>query len=373
VGPVGIEPTTRGKLCDPLLEESRRPIYAWDRVCWHLLMRWRVEAFVPAFVPGHRRASDPITRNHARRCPGSRVAGGHRAATRRALDAGRRRADPHASGRRVSSEPGESDETPTAVRVLSDPGAMADLGSVAGALSQRKYDEMLRSWRRRNRKLFAVLALICTAIMGASFVLAQRWTSQAWTLGLMGGAAMAFFVVARISPPAWIENWQVGAWGEQATAKVLRPLQREGWVVLHDLPMGKGNVDHLVVGPGGVYLLDSKRLAGSVTVEAGDVTVRRLDDPDLSYRHPGTPHLMNLARQTHQRVLETSRIRTWVTPVMVLWAEFPQRVTVERCAYVHGDELTNWLRSRPQTIAPGRVEQVAGAVRAAWKTEKSAA
>ena len=87
---------------------------------------------------------------------------------------------------------------------------------------------------------------------------------------------------------------------------------------------------------------------------------------DLSYRHTGSAHLLSLARLTHDRILTTTRLKTWVTPVMVLWADFPQRVHEERCAYVHGDELLTWLRSRPQVIAPSRVTQVASAVRASW-------
>jgi len=132
--------------------------------------------------------------------------------------------------------------------------------------SQRKYDELSRSWRRRNRKLFPVLALICGALLLASFVAAQHWMGGAWWLQLVGGAAFAFWLLARISPPGWIENWQYGAWGEHATAKVLRELQRHGWIVIHDLPAGRGNVDHIAIGPGGVYVLDSKRLGGSVRV-----------------------------------------------------------------------------------------------------------
>jgi hypothetical protein len=177
---------------------------------------------------------------------------------------------------------------------------------------------------------------------------------------------MTFWVVARLSPPGWIENWQSGAWGEVATAKRLRQVAREGWVVLHDLPAGRGNVDHIVVGPGGVFLLDSKRLGGTVEFSSDGLTVRRPDDPDLSYRHPGGGHLLSLARETHERVLGSARIRIWVTPVMVLWNEFPQRVVRDRCVYVHGDELVDWLRAQPQTIAPNRVEQIATAVRAAW-------
>ena len=214
--------------------------------------------------------------------------------------------------------------------------------------------------------MFIGLGLICSAGLVASFLASQRWPVHAWTLGIFAGAFFTFFLLLRWSPPGWIENWQYGAWGEQATAKVLRELEREGWIVLHDLPAGRGNVDHIAIGPGGVFLLDSKRLAGSVTVDEEAVMVRRLDDPDLTYRHTGTSHLMSLARHTHKKILTTSRIRTWVTPVMVLWAEFPQRVAENRCAYVHGEELVNWLRARPHTVAPNRVEQVAEAVRAAW-------
>lgn len=170
-----------------------------------------------------------------------------------------------------------------------------------------------------------------------------------------------------------VENWQSGAWGERATAKVLRQLEQDGWIVLHDLSARRGNVDHIAVGPAGVYLLDSKRLGGSVSVDDNRVMVRRFDDPDLKYEHTGSRHLLSLARQSHQRVAATSRIKTWVTPVMVIWADFPQRIAEARCVYVHGEELVGWLRSRPQTIAPSRVRQVAEAVRSAWELDGSSA
>lgn len=235
----------------------------------------------------------------------------------------------------------------------------------AGRSAKRKYDDLVRSWRRRKRKVFAVLGIFSGSVIVLSLVAADRWPSAAWTFGLFAGAALALWMIAFLSPPGWIDNWQTGAWGEQATAKALRKLQREGWVILHDLPAGRGNVDHIAIGPGGVYVLDSKQPGGSVDVDGDTATVRRYDDPDLSYRL--TPSsTIGLARRTHHQVLAHSRINVWVNPVIVLWADFPQRVANGQCAYVHGGELAEWLLSRPPTIAPPRVPQIADAVRASF-------
>lgn len=52
--------------------------------------------------------------------------------------------------------------------------------------------------------------------------------------------------------------------GERATAVTLHGLVDVGWPVLHDraLPNGNVNVDHLLVGPGGVFVLDAKMWTG---------------------------------------------------------------------------------------------------------------
>jgi hypothetical protein len=254
----------------------------------------------------------------------------------------------------------------TAVGLL-HPRDVASIENEPGGSTQRRYNDLVKAWRRRNRRLFVVLGALCGAVLAASVVVAWMWPSQRWTAGFLGGVALTFFLISRLSPPGWIENWQQGAWGEMATGKVLGPLEKEGWVVLHDLPAERGNVDHIVIGPGGVFLLDSKRLGGSVNVESDGVTVRRFGDPDLTYRHPGGGHLLGLARETHDRVRQETRISQWVTPVMVLWSDFPQRIAEQQhCHYVHGDELANWLRTQQTTIAANRVGQVASAVRSSW-------
>jgi len=62
-------------------------------------------------------------------------------------------------------------------------------------------------------------------------------------------------------------DYAAGAAGEEAVARALSPLSAEGWFVLHDrvMPTG-GNIDHIVVGPGSVIVLDAKAWNGELTV-----------------------------------------------------------------------------------------------------------
>jgi hypothetical protein len=60
-----------------------------------------------------------------------------------------------------------------------------------------------------------------------------------------------------------------GADGEVATALALLALPADRWTVLHDLRWpGRrfANIDHLVVGPPGVFVIDSKNWSGRLTV-----------------------------------------------------------------------------------------------------------
>lgn len=72
--------------------------------------------------------------------------------------------------------------------------------------------------------------------------------------------------------PQQVRFWRQGADGEEETAALLQPLHRRGWKCLHDLacPDSQANIDHLAVGPTGVFVIDSKKWrAGRVHVDDG--------------------------------------------------------------------------------------------------------
>jgi hypothetical protein len=54
-------------------------------------------------------------------------------------------------------------------------------------------------------------------------------------------------------------NWLRGARSEEAVGETLAALTGEGYAVLHDIPQKfEGNIDHLVSGPSGVYMIETK-------------------------------------------------------------------------------------------------------------------
>jgi hypothetical protein len=61
-----------------------------------------------------------------------------------------------------------------------------------------------------------------------------------------------------------------GAVAEEKTGDFLEGLP-EGYFVLHDFNVGRGNVDHILVGPKGVLTLEVKSHRGSVTFDGTDL------------------------------------------------------------------------------------------------------
>ncbi|WP_242620979.1 nuclease-related domain-containing protein [Streptomyces sp. BK239] len=59
-------------------------------------------------------------------------------------------------------------------------------------------------------------------------------------------------------PTGW-ESWRKGLEGERKVGAELNRLARHGWRVLHSIPLAdKVDVDHLLVGPGGVFSINTK-------------------------------------------------------------------------------------------------------------------
>jgi hypothetical protein len=105
-------------------------------------------------------------------------------------------------------------------------------------------------------KAFLLGTLVFVAALGAGVALLDGW-GQVVTAFWLGAMVTALVFGWLLGFDARSLKWQRGALGEMWTGEELDRLG-SGWHVVHDLADGRGNWDHIVVGPPGVFAIDSK-------------------------------------------------------------------------------------------------------------------
>jgi hypothetical protein len=115
--------------------------------------------------------------------------------------------------------------------------------------------------RLRLRTLVALGVLaVATALLGRAFGLRDLRF-----LGSEVGLLVAMFVVLRYVLPL-VDRHDRGAKGEEQVGSLLHGLKGRGWHAIHDASLGNGNVDHILIGPAGVFTVETKSHPGPVRV-----------------------------------------------------------------------------------------------------------
>jgi hypothetical protein len=170
-------------------------------------------------------------------------------------------------------------------------------------------------------------------------------------------AAAAWALRFRPSPDA--VAWRRGAAGERRTARLLSPLERHGWVVLHDLavPGSSANLDHLVIGPGGVFVIDSKHYRGRLQLDSSG----RLRHG----RYPLAPALRAVDFEADQAAQVLPDPDVVVVPIVAVHgAQVPWgKVVMNGVPVVAAGRLPSMLRALPAVLGPERVAAVADQAR----------
>jgi Nuclease-related domain len=177
---------------------------------------------------------------------------------------------------------------------------------------------------------------------------------------ILGGlAALAAGWGLRFKPSPDASAWRRGAEGERRTARLLRQLERHGWAVLHDLalPGSRANLDHLVIGPGGVFVIDSKHYRGRLQLDRSG---------RLWYgRFPLTPALRAVSFEADQAALVLTDPDVVVVPVMAIHGtQVPWgKVVMDGVPVVAARRLPSMLRQLPAVLGAERVAVLADQAR----------
>jgi Nuclease-related domain len=152
----------------------------------------------------------------------------------------------------------------------------------------------------------------------------------------------------------------------QRTDALLARLPERDWTSLTDIDPRYG-IDHVLVGRGGVFVLASRKpLGAGVRVRDGVLWLRH--DADARADRPGVAinrQALDAARLLQREIRTRTGLGPPVTPVVVLWCEFPQRVSEStRIAFVHGRDLIGWLSEHPRRLDEGAHAEIVRALRA---------
>jgi hypothetical protein len=130
--------------------------------------------------------------------------------------------------------------------------------SAAASYRRRRAAE----WSMYQRTLPLRLAGVALTSLVAGLAVDQAAPALAGWAALLAAGLVGWRVRFRVSEDA--RKWRRGARGERRTARQLARLTRHGWVIFHDLavPDSRANADHLLIGPAGVFLADSKNWRG---------------------------------------------------------------------------------------------------------------
>ena len=177
---------------------------------------------------------------------------------------------------------------------------------------------------------------------------------------LLGGLAVITAGWAlRFRPSLDAGAWRRGAVGERRTARLLGPLEREGWAILHDLavPGSRANLDHLAIGPGGVFVIDSKQYRGRLQLDSfGQL---------WHGRYPLAPTLRAVEFEADQAAQILPDPGMAVVPIVAVHgAQVPWgKVVTDGVPVVPARRLPSMLRELPAVLGPERVADLADQAR----------
>ena len=157
-------------------------------------------------------------------------------------------------------------------------------------------------------------------------------------------------------------SWEVGARGERIMGRRLERLRACGWEVLHSIPLASGaDIDHLVIGPGGVFTINTKHHAGArVSVGRHRVWVNGSAQEYIrNSRHEAAAAARRLS-EALGRTVPVCGVVAFVNPGPFSMKEPPSD------ALVTSDKtIASVLRSRPAVLSVAEAQAVFQAARRA--------
>lgn len=214
---------------------------------------------------------------------------------------------------------------------------------------------------RRTIKIFALL-IFPACLVGLAGKIFGLWENQ--TIANWVGLFMALAVICSIPSYKIAQHYLKGSEGEGAVETELEKLP-QGFFIFHDISTGRGNVDHLVVGPTGIFTIETKRWKGSPKVKDGYLYV----GGQSCYKPLNQAFAEAMAIRDY---LIKKGFKPFVTPILC----FSQRVARGFKEKIKGvwvlglDQVISFIQSQPPSLPNSKLIQLREALEELKTQEK---
>jgi len=241
-------------------------------------------------------------------------------------------------------------KSPLKMPPLRNPGQ-----SLGEQLTDLTYGKMVMWW------IVAVLGIVFAANEWLRWWLdspPQPFVASAIAVVLVG---LAVWRVARIWPE--VRCVALGHRGEKVVGQCLEQLRAEGYQVFHDIPGDGYNVDHVLVGPGGVFAVETKTRTkpcgreSAVVFDGETVTV----DGFAPDRDP-IVQVQAAARQVREIIRRSTGLDVQVRPVVLYPGWFTRSARGVDVWVLNETAFPKWVHAEERSLDDAAVRQIAAGI-----------
>lgn len=206
----------------------------------------------------------------------------------------------------------------------------------AGAWSRRQLRTLQRSWLRKHWRIVGWVAVGVVLACGAIETLAPA-TVRGYLVGALIASA-AWWIYWLMITSGGLAGKIIGIAAETSTATELRLLCRRGWHLVNHVLVEYGDVDHVLLGPGGFFAIETKFKSNweHLDRETAKFAIKAKEGADDAWLRMGPPR---------------TKIRTLVVLCGGGIDELcPEPFDVEGVTFCTGAGLRDYLRTLPDGV-----------------------
>jgi hypothetical protein len=206
------------------------------------------------------------------------------------------------------------------------------MGRAGAAVRQRARHGRIQ-WMRSEARLLATFLAVYALVAIGVFLLQSPGVRPYLAGGLLVGGA---WLLSWLLSLDGFDRVRLGAEAERWTSSELRRKRRSGWRVVDSIPFEGFDVDHVLVGPGGVYAVETKFTTVSWH-QMADRLVVPFGDP-LGQAAYG-------ARKV-RLLLKSRNLDVPVTPVLLAWGKGARNLevgSIDGVIVLPGGGLRDWI------------------------------